>query len=140
MRPAADSVAGMPRLPFRCLDWKPGVEDDVFEVPMSKEDHYLKGMDLFADDRMDEAVAAFDQALEEDAQYGDALHAAAMCCYHNKDLERALKYGLRYRDVEPDNPLAYTSLSMFYHAKGWIQEAEDMGAKAQAAALKQAQS
>ena len=86
---------------------------------MSKEDHYLKGMDLFADDRMDEAVSAFDRALEEDANYGDALHAAAMCCYHNKDLDRALNYGLRYRDVEPDNPLAYTSLSMFYHAKGW---------------------
>ncbi len=107
---------------------------------MPKEDYYFKGMDLFADDRMDEAVAAFDRALEEDANYGDALHAAAMCCYHNKDPDRALKYGLRYRDVEPDNPLAYTSLSMFYHAKGWIQEAEDMGAKAQAAALKQAQS
>ncbi len=107
---------------------------------MSKEDYYLKGMDLFAGDHMDEAVAAFDRALEEDANYGDALHAAAMCCYHAKDLDRALKYGLRYRDVEPDNPLAYTSLSMFYHAKGWIQEAEDMGAKAQAAALKQAES
>lgn len=107
---------------------------------MSKEEYYLKGMDLFTEDRLEEAVDAFDEALKEDADYGDALHAAAMCCYHNQDLERALQYGLRYRDVEPDNPLAYTSLSMFYHAKGWIREAEEMGAKAQAAALKQARS
>ena len=89
---------------------------------------------------MDEAVAAFDQALEEDAEYGDALHAAAMCCYHNKDLEKALHYGLRYRDVEPDNPLAYTSLSMFYHAKAGSRRRKTWAPKAQAAALKQSQS
>ena len=108
---------------------------------MSKEEYYLKGMDLFTEDRLEEAVDAFDEALKEDADYGDALHAAAMCCYHNQDLERALQYGLRYRDVEPDNPLAYTS---FVHVSTTRRvgsgEAEEMGAKAQAAALKQARS
>ena len=107
---------------------------------MSKEEYYFKGMDFFAEDQLDEAVEAFKKALQEDPNYGEALHAAAMCCYHRKDLEGALQYGLHFKEVEPDNPLAYTSLSMFYQAKGWIEEAEDMGAKAQLAALKEAQS
>lgn len=99
---------------------------------MTKEEYYEAGMDLFGEDQLDEAIAEFQKALQEDPDFGDVLHAIAMCHYHKKEYDKAIEYGERLRRVEPDNTLAYTSLSMFYNAKGWIQKAEDMGARAQA--------
>lgn len=100
---------------------------------MPPEEHYLKGMELFADDQLEEAIAELKTAVSVDSRYGDALHALAMCYYHQKNFDDALKYGKQFVEVEPSNPLAYTSLSMFYNAKGMIQEAEEMGAKARTA-------
>ncbi len=106
---------------------------------MSKEENYNQGMEYFGEDQLDLAIQVLEKALEEDAEYGDDLHAAAMCCYHNKDLDKAIDYGTRFKDVEPDNPLAYTGLSMFFQAKGWIERAEEMGGKAQAVGFEEAQ-
>ena len=97
---------------------------------MSKETHYQNGMELFSEDRLDEATIELEKALDCDPQYGDALHALAMSHYHLGDIDKALLFGKRFRDVEPSNVHAYTSLSMFYNAKGFIEKAEEMGAKA----------
>ena len=97
---------------------------------MSKEDHYMKGMDHFVDDQFELAIEELGFAIGLDSEYGDALHALAMCYYHQKNYDQALKFGKRFKDVAPDDPLAYTSLSMFYVAKGMIEEAEEMGEKA----------
>ena len=106
---------------------------------MSKEKHYEKGMEYFGDDQLDLAIQELEKAVEEDAEYADALHALAMCCYHNKDLDGAIRHGTRFKEVEPENPLAYTSRSMFFQAKGWIEKAEEMGGKAQAVGFEEAQ-
>ena len=106
---------------------------------MSKEEHYEKGMEYFGEDQLDLAIQELEKALEEDADYADVLHALGMCCYHNKDVDGAIRYGTRFKEVEPENPLAYTSLSMFFQAKGWIEKAEEMGGKAQVAGLEEAQ-
>ena len=42
---------------------------------MSKEIHYQQGMELFAEDRLDQAIEELTKALEYDSDYGDALHA-----------------------------------------------------------------
>jgi tetratricopeptide (TPR) repeat protein len=97
---------------------------------MSREDHYEKGMELFSEDRLDLAIKEFEQALQVDPDYGDALHALAMTYYHLDDLDKAVDLGERFRAAEPENVHAYTSLSMFYNAKGFIAKAEEMGAKA----------
>ena len=97
---------------------------------MDKESLYLQGMELFSEDKLDEAADALSMALELDPNYGDALHALAMTCYHQGDLDRAIEFGERLRAAEPDNIHAYTSLSMFYNAKGFIAKAEEMGAEA----------
>ncbi len=97
---------------------------------MDKEDLYLQGMGLFAEDDLDGAIRTLEQAVEQDEKYGDALHALAMCHYHKKDYVKAVQWGKRLAEAEPDNPLAYTSLSMFYNAQGLIAKAEEMGAKA----------
>ncbi len=104
---------------------------------MLASEHYEKGMDHFSEDRLDEAIAEFRQAVEQEPQYADALHALAMCHYHQGDYDHAVEWGERYREADPDSPLPYTSLSMFYQAKGMIAKAEEMGALAQEAARRE---
>ena len=100
---------------------------------MSKEEHYEKGMDYFAEDQLESAIEELGRAVDLYPEYGDVLHDLAMCYYHQKNYDQALEFGKRFRDVETDNPLAYTALSMFYVAKGMIEEAEEMGEKARTA-------
>jgi tetratricopeptide (TPR) repeat protein len=97
---------------------------------VTKEDYYQQGMDFFAEDKLEEAIKAYERALEEDPNYADALHALAMA-YANKDqLDEAIELGNRLINVDPDDELAYTSLSIFYQRKGMIAEAEHIAAKA----------
>lgn len=97
---------------------------------MDKEDLYMKGMELFSDDRLDDAIVELNKAIQMDEKFGDALHALAMTYYHKGELSEAIRYGEKFRVAEPDNVHAYTSLSMFYNAKGFIEKAEEMAALA----------
>lgn len=97
---------------------------------MTKEEHYIHGMELFAQDKLDEAVAAYARALEEDPDYPDALHALAMTYAHQSKLDQAIETAKRLIQAAPDDELAYTSLSIFYQQKGMIGEAEQIAAKA----------
>jgi tetratricopeptide (TPR) repeat protein len=97
---------------------------------VTKEDYYQQGMELFSEDKLDEAIGAYEKALKEDPNYADALHALAMA-YANKDrLDDAIELGKKLVEVDPGDELAYTSLSIFYQRKGMIEEAEQVGAKA----------
>lgn len=97
---------------------------------MSKEDHYNAGMEFFAQDRLDEAIAAYESALGEDPNYADALHALAMTHANRGDLDRAIELGKRLVEIAPEDELAHTSLSIFYQQKGMVAEAEQIGARA----------
>lgn len=96
---------------------------------MSKEEHYNEGMEFFAQDKLDEAAAAYQKALEEDPNYVDALHALAMTYGHQDKLDKAIEVAKRLIELAPDNELAYTSLSIFYQQKGMIAEAEQVAAQ-----------
>lgn len=87
-------------------------------------------MEFFAQDQLDDAVAAYLRALEEDPNYADALHALAMTYAHQEKLDQAIEVGKRLIEAAPDDELAYTSLSIFYQQKGQIAEAEHIAAKA----------
>jgi len=97
---------------------------------VTKEDYYNQGMECFAQDKLDDAVAAYLRALAEDPDYADALHALAMTYAHQEKLDQAIESGKRLVRVSPDDELAYTSLSIFYQQKGMIAEAEEIAAKA----------
>jgi len=97
---------------------------------VNKEDFYNQGMELFAADKLDEAVDAYLRALEEDPKYVDVLHALAMTYAHQEKLDQAIETGRRLVETAPDDELAYTSLSIFYQKKGLIAEAEAIAAKA----------
>jgi len=87
-------------------------------------------MEHFAQERLDDAVAACLRALEVDPNYADALHALAMTYAHQDKLDQAIDVAKRLITAAPDDELAYTSLSIFYQQKGMIAEAEEVGAKA----------
>ncbi|MGH7772302.1 MAG: tetratricopeptide repeat protein [Candidatus Binatia bacterium] len=97
---------------------------------MTKEDYYNQGMEFFAEDKLGEAIEAYQKALQEDPNYADALHALAMAYSNSDRLDEAIDVGKRLIEVSPEDELAYTSLSIFYQRKGMIAEAEHIGAKA----------
>jgi tetratricopeptide (TPR) repeat protein len=97
---------------------------------VSKEDCYNEGMEFFAQDKLDEAAAAYQKALEEDPNYVDALHALAMTYGHQDKLDQAIELAKRLIELAPDHELAHTSLSIFYQQKGMIAEAEHVAAQA----------
>jgi len=97
---------------------------------VNKEEQYNEGMELFAQDKLDEAIAAYQRALDEDPNYADALHALAMTYAHQEKLDQAIETGKRLIEVAPEDELAHTSLSIFYQQKGLIAEAEQIAAKA----------
>lgn len=87
-------------------------------------------MELFLEDKLDDAIEAYQNALRVDPNYADALHALAMAYANQNRLDEAIEVGKRLIEVSPDDELAYTSLSIFYQRKGMIPEAEEIGAKA----------
>ena len=124
--PSSDCGPG--NLRFRAnarADAKTRVADSV-----NKEEFYNQGMEFLAKDKLDEAIVAYQRALEEDANYADALHALAMSYAQLGRLEEAIAAGKRLIEVAPDDELAYTSLSIFYQQKGMVAEAEQVGAQA----------
>ena len=86
-------------------------------------------MEFFAQDDLDQAVAAYQKALEQDPNHADALHALAMTYSHQNKLDEAIEAAKRLIEVAPENELAYTSLSIFYQQKGMIGEAEQIAAQ-----------
>ncbi|HLW71373.1 MAG TPA: tetratricopeptide repeat protein [Candidatus Binataceae bacterium] len=95
-----------------------------------KEELYDAAIDLYADDKWDEAIATYNQALELDPRFSDAVHGLAMCYQAKGDLDTAIALTQRYIAAEPEDILAFTNLSMFYQKKGMIKEAEAAGAEA----------
>ncbi len=96
---------------------------------MNKEEFYNEGMEYFAEDNLDDAVAAYLHALDEDPNYAEALHALAMTYAHQEKFDQAIDVQALIA-AAPEDEFAYTSLSIFYQQKGMIAEAEEVGAKA----------
>ena len=47
-------------------------------------------MEFFAQEKLDDAVAAYERALAEDPNYADALHALAMTYAHQEKFDEAI--------------------------------------------------
>ncbi len=90
----------------------------------TKEELYEAGLNLFSEDKLDEAIRTLEQALAVDPNYVDALHALSMTYSQKGLLDEAISECKKLVAIEPDNVLAHTSLSMFYQQKGMIEEAE----------------
>ena len=92
--------------------------------------HYKRGHELYGQNRFEEAIVAYRQALELDPDWSDCVQALGMALMQKGDLDLALETMLRATELTPEDPFAFTSLSMIYVRRNQIEEAE----KAQATA------
>ncbi|MBV8054961.1 MAG: tetratricopeptide repeat protein [Deltaproteobacteria bacterium] len=95
-----------------------------------KEELYDEAIDLYAEEKYDDAIAVYNRALAVDPKFTDAVHGLAMCYQAKGDLDAAIELTKHYIEQEPEDILAFTNLSMFYQKKGMIKEAESAGAEA----------
>ena len=115
---------------------------DLLDMPdanarQKAEDHYYAALDLMADGKLNEAVQAYNESLAADPTFTEAMHGLARAL---QDLERyddAIAVAQRIAEIDPDDVLAHTSLSVLYQKKGMVPEAEAEGAKARVLGWKQ---
>jgi tetratricopeptide (TPR) repeat protein len=94
------------------------------------EDRYYHALDLMADGQLEKAVAAYQESLAADPTFTDAMHGLTRALQDLQRYDEAIAVAQRLAEVDPDDVLAHTSLSVLYQKKGMIPEAEAEGAKA----------
>ncbi|MGH7856967.1 MAG: tetratricopeptide repeat protein [Candidatus Binatia bacterium] len=108
-----------------------------FSAMATAEEIYDAAIELFAEGKHAEAIDAYRKALEIDPGFLDALHGLAIAQAENGDLAAAIETAKRIIESSPDDPLGYTSLSMFYQRNGQIAEAEAAAGQARIREWKQ---
>ena len=101
------------------------------------EDHYYAGIDLFGEGKLAEAIAEYTRALELDPQFSDALHGLAQAYHAQQDFDRTIETAQRILALDPEDILAWTTISRAYQRKGMVPEAEEAGNKARILGWKQ---
>jgi len=91
----------------------------------SKRDIYNKGLELYGQDHLEEAIAEFNKALEIDSNDGEIFLAISMAYQRLQDLDKALDAAYKSVKLSPNDPLAYTNLSRVCQKKGLFPEAEE---------------
>ena len=100
-------------------------------------EHYKNGLALYGQQKYDEAAAEYAKALEERPDWTDCLQALGMAHLNAGKHDVALEILLRVTELAPDDPLAFTSLSMAYVRMEKIEEAEKAQAQARLLSWKQ---
>jgi Flp pilus assembly protein TadD len=108
------------------------------ENPRQKaEDHYYAALDLLAEGDFESAREQYERAVAADPTFTEAMHGLAKVLVDLNRLDEAIVVANRIAELEPDDVLAHTSLSVIYQKKGMIEEAEAEGAKARVLGWKQ---
>lgn len=101
------------------------------------EDHYYAALDLMADGKTEQAIFAYQESLAVDPTFTEAMHGLARALQDAQRYDEAIAVAQKITEVDPDDVLAHTSLSVLYQKKGMIPEAEAEGAKARVLGWKQ---
>ncbi len=101
------------------------------------EDHYYAALDLFADGEHDGALEEYRKSIEADPTFTEALHGMARSLQDLERLDEAIEVSKRITEIDPDDILAHTSLSVLYQKKGMVPEAESEANKARVLGWKQ---
>jgi tetratricopeptide (TPR) repeat protein len=101
------------------------------------EDRYYAALDLMADGKLEQAVVAYRESLAIDPAFTDAMHGLARALQDLQRYDEAIIVAQKMAELDPDDVLAHTSLSVLYQKKGMIPEAEAEGAKARVLGWKQ---
>lgn len=100
-------------------------------------EHYKKGLSLYGEGKYTLSIGEYDQALAIEPGWADALQAKGMAQMHSGKLEAALETLKKVTEMAPEDPLAFTSLSMAYVRLEKIEEAEKAQAQARLLSWKQ---
>jgi tetratricopeptide (TPR) repeat protein len=101
------------------------------------EDVYYSALDLMADGKLEEAVATYRESISADPSFTEAMHGLARALQDLLRYDEAIEVAQKIAELDPDDVLAHTSLSVLYQKKGMIPEAEAEGAKARVLGWKQ---
>ena len=101
------------------------------------EDRYYAALDLMADGNLDQAVAAYQESIAADPSFTEAMHGLARALQDLQRYDEAISVAQKIAEIDPDDVLAHTSLSVLFMKKGMIPEAEAEGAKARVLGWKQ---
>lgn len=94
------------------------------------EERYLEAIDNLAADQPQEALTAFQEALQQDPGMLEALHGLIRALRECGRLDEAIAEAKRLILLEPEEALPHTSLSILYQQMGMIPEAEEEATKA----------
>lgn len=87
-------------------------------------DSYRVGLSHYGKREYEEAIRAYRRALVERPDWSDCLQALGMAQMHAGHLADALQNLERVTQLSPDDPLAFTSLSMCLQRMDRIADAE----------------
>jgi len=88
------------------------------------EEHYYSALDLVAEGHHEQAVDEYEKSLAADPTFTEAMHGLARALQDLNRLDEAIAVAYRIAEIDPDDVLAHTSLSVLYQKKGMIPEAE----------------
>lgn len=101
------------------------------------EDHYYNALDLFADGKHEEAVSEYQKSIAADPTFTESLHGLARAYQDMQLYDDAIAAAKRIAEMDKNDILAHTSLSILYQKKGMIPEAEEEANKARILGWKQ---
>ena len=101
------------------------------------EHHYYAALDLVLEGHHEQAVEEYRQAVASDPRFTDALHGLSRALQDLNRLDEAIEAAKQISEIDPDDILAHTSLSILYQKKGMVPEAEVEGNKARVLGWKQ---
>jgi len=104
---------------------------------LQAEDHYYAALDLMADGHLEKAIVAYEESLAADPTFTEAMHGLARALQDLQRYDEAIAVAQRLAEIDPDDVLAHTSLSILYQKKGMVPEAEAEGNKARVLGWKQ---
>jgi len=103
----------------------------------SASEHYRRGLGLYGKRSYAEAIEAYRQALTERPDWSECLQALGMAQMHAGQLEAAFETLQRVTELAPEDPLAFTSLSMCLQRMNRIADAETAQSQARLLSWKQ---
>lgn len=106
-------------------------------VRHTAEEHYYTALDYYAEGQHEQAIAAYKAAISADPSFLDAMHGLARVLQDAEHFDEAIAVAQRIAELDPDDVLAHTSLSILYQRKGMVPEAEAEANKARILGWKQ---
>jgi tetratricopeptide (TPR) repeat protein len=108
----------------------PDPQESSAESRQLAEHHYYAAIDLVAEGHHEQAIEEYRQALVADPKFTDALHGLSRALQDLNRMDEAIVVSKQISEIDPDDILAHTSLSILYQKKGMVPEAEAEGNKA----------